>query len=243
MDELWSRRATELLDRYRAGVHAEELPVSVPMPVRVLVPHAYQHPYAYPLLVMLHGWGSNDHDLIHLASSISPQNYVCMSLRGLQPCEERPDGEFGYSWGRTESLAAATDDYLMRALERVQQTYHVHTQRIFLVGFSQGASVAYRMALRHTDRFAGIVALAGWLPTIGSNDLLLWQAARHIRVFIGHGAADKVVPLQAAVQSRDKLSRAGVDVTFRKYPCGHGVSQAMLHDVNHWVLDTCTAQS
>ena len=243
MDDLWSSRFPELMEKYRAGVHAEELPVSVPMPVRVLVPHSYQHTYAYPLLVMLHGWGSNDYDLIHLASSISPQNYVCMSLRGLEPCTERPDGEFGYSWGRTESLLSTVEDYVMSAMARVQQIYHIHSQRIFLVGFSQGASVAYRLALRHDRRFAGVITLAGWLPTIGANDVLLWQSASHLRVFIGHGTGDKVVPMCAAVQSRDKLLRAGLDVTFRKYPCGHGVSPAMLRDVNHWVLDTCTAQS
>jgi len=243
MDDAWSGRLPDLFEKYRAGVHAEELPVSVPMPVRVLVPHAYQHSYAYPLLVMLHGWGSNEYDLIHVASSISPQNYVCISLRGMEPCSERPDGEFGFSWGRTDAFLEATDQYMIAAMDRVQHIYRIHPQRIFLVGFSQGASVAYRLALRHAQRFAGIVALSGWLPTLGTNDVLLWESVRHLRAFIGHGTGDRVVPLSAAARSQDKLARAGLDVTFRKYPCGHGVSQAMLHDVNHWVLDTCTAQS
>lgn len=158
------------------------------------IPQRYEPNYAYPLLVLFHGRGSDEHQLIRSVPTMSWRNYVALGLRGPEAIWR--NGEIlGYGWGAAfrrgerrpavprghsgESaievvqrvLQGGSRDSLdvieegaFGAVRELRRTLHVHSERIFLVGLGEGAAVAYQLALSYPESFAGVVAMNGWLP-------------------------------------------------------------------------------
>src|SRR5439155_1274582 len=83
--------------------------------------------------------------------------------------------------------------------------------RIYLAGFREGAALAYRLALLYPEKFAGVISLNGAMPRRGCP-LLRLPEARGLRVMIGHGIANPIVPLTLARQDYRVLSNAGLQV-------------------------------
>jgi phospholipase/carboxylesterase len=84
-------------------------------------------------------------------------------------------------------------------------------------------------------RVAGVIALNGPMPESKGA-----QAAAGLRVFIGHGVSNPVVPVVAARKTARLLHRAGADVQFQTYPTTHRVDDDMLRDVNRWIMSAVT---
>src|SRR5438034_566937 len=161
------------------------------------LPAGYEPNYAYPLLVLFHGHGGNEEQILKLAPRLSRRNYLCIGLRGTQLAGQRPDGEPGYTWGTDGQCDAITEDYIFRAIQQTRRNYHVHSERIYLAGICEGATLAYRLGLSFPDRFAGVISLNGSLPPRGSLFLRL-PDVRQLRAFIGHGIANSVIPFTQA---------------------------------------------
>ena len=136
----------------------------------------------------------------------------------------------------TSQLGWSTADRTVRtALKHALREYSVHRDRVFFVGVGEGATAAYRFGLALRDRVAGIVALNGALPAgrVPANDL---------RVFIGHGTADPVVPVAEAGRAAARLAASGAAVSARRYATSHRVHADMLRDANRWIMDQVAAQ-
>src|SRR5207237_9885678 len=123
-------------------------------------------------------------------------------------------------WGRDGQFDGLIEDYVLRAVEQTRRSFHVHSERIYLAGFCEGATVAYRLGVQFPERFAGLIALNGVMPRHGCP-LLRLPEIRQLRVLIGHGIANAVVPLALARQGFRLLSPAGLDVTIHTYPATH----------------------
>src|SRR5437868_4844794 len=167
------------------GFYTSEVEEPRRLPVRTFLPTGYEPNYAYPLLVFFHGQGGNEEQVLRLAPRLSRRNYICIGLQGPEPIGRRADGRFGYAWGADGPCTALLEDYVFRAVEQTRRNYHVHSERIFLAGFCEGATEAYRLGLTFPDRFAGAIALNGILPRHGL--LLRLPEVRQLRVLIGHG--------------------------------------------------------
>jgi phospholipase/carboxylesterase len=127
------------------------------------------------------------------------------------------------------------EDYLVRAVEQTRRNYHVHSERIFLAGVCEGATLAYRLALGFPSKLAGVIALNGAMPQGGP--LFRLPAVRGLKVFIGHGIANAVVPLTLARRDCRLLYTAGIDVRLHTYATTHRLHPDMLRDANRWVLE------
>ena len=117
---------------------------------------------------------------------------------------------------------------------------HVHSERIFLVGCGEGAAVAYWLGLTFPERFAGVVAINGWLP-VGLRPLGGLKACRDLSVLVVHGAWNAKVPLHDAHKDVDTLRAGSLRVAFQSYPCSHRLTNPMLADVDGWLIGHCTA--
>jgi phospholipase/carboxylesterase len=221
---------------YNSEVHAPDR-----LPVRTFLPTGYEPNYAYPLLVFFHGHGGSEEQILRLAPRLSRRNYICIGLRGTNALGTRSDGQASYTWGRDGQFDSQIEDYLLRALEHTRRTYHVHSERIYLAGFHEGATLAYRLGLTFPERFAGIISLNGALPRQG-GPLLRLPECRQLRVLIGHGIANAVVPLGLAKQDYRLLYTAGLDVKMHTYPATHRLHPDMLRDINRWVIDAISTQ-
>src|SRR5262245_38684650 len=223
------------------GFYSSELQSPRRLPIRTFLPTGYEPNYAYPLLVFFHGHGGNEEQILRLAPRLSRRNYICIGLRGPEIVGTRKDGRIGYTWGPDGACDSLVEDYLLRAVEQTRRNYHVHAERIYLAGFCEGATLAYRLGLTFPERLAGVISLNGAMARRG-GPLLRLPEVRQLRVFIGHGIANAVVPLTLARADYRLLYTAGLAVEMHTYPATHRLHLDMLRDINRWVMSHCNEE-
>ncbi|HEY1861922.1 MAG TPA: hypothetical protein VGG61_16290 [Gemmataceae bacterium] len=219
------------------GFYTSEVHTPQRLPVRTFLPTGYEPNYAYPLLVFFHGHCGSERQIIRLAPRLSRRNYICIGLRGPVEAGPRANGRMGYSWGPQDEHDSAIEDYVFRAIEQTRLKYHVHSERIYLAGFCEGAALAYRMGFLFPEKFGGVISLNGAIPRQGCPLLRLPQV-RQLKVLIGHGIANSCVPLTMAQADYRLLYTAGLDVTLNTYPATHRIHIDMLKDVNRWIINS-----
>src|SRR2546421_9178004 len=107
------------------GFYSSEVRAPEPLPVRMFLPTGYEPRYPYPLLVLFHGHGGSEEQILRLAPRLSRRNYICISLRGPQVLDQR-DGRLRYSWGPLGQFDTLVEDYVLEAVEQTRRRYHVH---------------------------------------------------------------------------------------------------------------------
>jgi phospholipase/carboxylesterase len=219
------------------GFYTSEIEAPRRLPVRTFLPTGYEPNYAYPLLVFFHGHGSNEEQVLRLAPRLSRRNYICIGLRGTHLLGARANGRIGYAWQRDGQCDALMEDYVLSAVEQTRRSYHVHSERIYLAGVCEGASLAYRLGLLFPERFAGVVSLNGAMPRHG-RPLLRLPEIRQLRVFIGHGIANALIPFGSARGDFELLYTAGLPIRLQAYPTNHRLHPDMLRDINRWIMGT-----
>lgn len=224
------------LDRPAEGFYSTELPSRPTAAVRTFMPDGYEPRYPYPLLVMFHGRGGNEEQVLRLAPRMSRRNFLSVSMRGPELLGSRTDGRPACGWGEGAD-EGAIDDYLIDTVEQTRRTYHIHSERVYLVGVCEGAAVAYRAAFALAGKVAGVISLNGAMPKPTPGvPMFRYDAVRGLRVMIGHGIANSVIPYTSAERDRQLLYTAGADVKLNPYPATHKLHSDMLRDVNRWVI-------
>jgi phospholipase/carboxylesterase len=110
----------------------------------------------------------------------------------------------------------------------------ISMDRILLAGFSQGGSVALRVALTKALPLAGVLALSTyWIDANASVS----AGTRGLRIFQGHGTYDAVVPFAWGEKTRDRLQELGCEVTWNSYPMDHAVCPEEIDDVAQWMRE------
>jgi phospholipase/carboxylesterase len=196
-------------------------------PVRLFLPSDYQPKYAYPLVVVFHADGGDENVAARVAPLLSRRNYIAACPRGPLALGRDATGRPGFAWGDDPRA----DEYLLDAVAHARREYHVHSERVYLIGIGEGATTACRLARAMAGDVAGIVALNG-RPLCGL------RANSGLRVFVAHGASNPVVRLAAARKASRLLQSTGADVRFESYPTTHRVHPDMLRDVNRWIMGT-----
>lgn len=122
----------------------------------------------------------------------------------------------------------------LRTLIDTQIQAGIATERIVLVGFSQGGAVAYHAALTHPQPLAGLIALSTYLP----NPELIGEphpAQHQLPVCVAHGQLDAMVTERAARLAVSWLGEQGYAVEWREYPMGHEVCLSELRQIGQWL--------
>src|SRR6266849_7954287 len=138
---------TSCTSRPLEGFYVSEVQAARGWPLRTFLPTGYEPNYPYPLLVFLHGHGSSEEQILRLAPRLSRRNYICIGLRGPHAVASRATGSVSYSWGLDANADSAVEEYVLRSVEQTRRLFHVHSERIYLAGFREGATLAYRLAL------------------------------------------------------------------------------------------------
>ena len=230
-DLSWRARPAE-------GFYASAVQALQGRPIRTFLPVGYEPNYAYPLVVFFHGHGGDEERVLRLAPRLSRRNYICIGLRGPQALGLRADGRTGYGWGTEGHFDTLLEEYVFRAVEQTRRHYHVHSERIYLAGFCEGAGIAYRLGLTFPTKFGGVISLNGAMARHG-GPLLRLHEVRQLRVLIGHGIANAIVPLGHARADCRLLYSAGCAVRLHTYAATHRLHPDMLRDVNRWIMEEC----
>lgn len=191
-----------------------------------------------PMAILLHGLGADEQDLFGLAPVLDPRLLV-VSARA--PREAQP---MGYSWFDIDwsefppridfQQVVESRGAILRLVAEAAAAHGADPSRVWLAGFSQGASMATACALARPERLRGIVAHSGRVtrravPALPAPGLagfpVLWQ----------HGRADPVVPVAFGHEARDLLGGLGLRVDYREYPIGHEISEESLRDLCGWL--------
>lgn len=188
-----------------------------------------------PLLVMLHGYGSFEGDLINLAPYL-PERFVCASLRA--PIRLGPPIVNGYGWyeivhpGHPDVPVVTRSTNAVRAwLDSLDARVSGGLNDIALMGFSQGGLMVSMLMRFDPERYAAGVLCSGFTAELDApGDEIL--AARRPPVFWGRDVADPIIP-QVAIQRAQAWLPNHSALVERLYPgIGHSISREELHDID-----------
>lgn len=197
-------------------------------------PQEYDPNLAYPLIILLHGFGANMYDLADLARTIDTRGYVYACPNAPIPIQLEPR-MVGFAWTEPGSN---DPDQLLNAerklngfFQEVMETLGVSQGNSLLLGFSQGGSMTYRCGLGRPDLFTGLVALS---CSIRNPDEMRPKlpTERNQPIFIAHGLRDNI---ERAQSSREFLEAEGYTPTYNEYDMAHEISQEVIRDLVPWI--------
>ncbi|MBK5354728.1 dienelactone hydrolase family protein [Pseudomonas sp. TH41] len=220
-----------------ATVHAQT-PLQTDLPLNYLE-QANPESHNQPLVIFLHGYGSNEQDLFGIKDEL-PAQYTFLSVRAPMEMEEgsyqwfRKKGEGAYN-GETDDLKSS-GQLLLDFVAQAAKKYHTEANKVFLVGFSQGAIMSYEVGLRHPQAVGGIAALSGRILPVLKSGLKPDEKRQALAIFIGHGTADKRLPYTDGTDADRVLQSLSLKPEFHAYPgLGHNISDAEMQDLNAWL--------
>jgi phospholipase/carboxylesterase len=220
-----------------AAVHAQT-PLQTDLPLKYLE-QANADSRDQPLVIFLHGYGSNEQDLFGIKDDL-PAQYTYLSVRAPMVMEEgsyqwfRKKGEGAYN-GETDDLKASAQ-LLLDFVAQAAKKYHTGPDKVFLVGFSQGAIMSYEVALRHPEAVGGIAALSGRILPVLQSELQPDEKRQSLAIFIGHGTADKRLPFSDGTEANSLLKTVSLDPEFHAYQgVGHNISADEVQDLSAWL--------
>ena len=191
-----------------------------------------------PLLVLLHGYGSDEEDLTGLAPALDPRFHI-VSVRAPIPL---PEG--GFAWfplamtdrGLAVSFeeAEAARDQMCELLVALQQRYDA-SGRTLLLGFSQGAGMALSSGMQLPGTLAGIAFLSGlFLPEMVPEGAAV-DSLDDMPFFMSHGRFDPLIPIARGRESRDMLAGLPLRMVYNEYAMGHEINPECLRDLGEWL--------
>jgi phospholipase/carboxylesterase len=192
-----------------------------------------------PLLVLLHGYGSNEEDLFSFAEEL-PDDLLIVSPRA--PYEM---GFGSFAWYAI-NLDAGSNKHsdldqarisltkIADFIDEIKTKYHTNPDQTFLLGFSQGAILSYALSFNHPNKVNYVLALSGYI-----NEELLPLDREDFKIFtdyyISHGTVDQVLPVEWARKAPKILEERHLKNSYSEYPVGHGVAPQNFQSFKLWI--------
>lgn len=199
----------------------------------------YAHP---PVIIMLHGYGSNEADLLGLADDI-PTEFLVISARAPLVLTHGQYAWFSLDYSRgvpvgDKQEAEAGRLLIKRFIDEVIEKFHADPLRVYLLGFSQGAMLSLSVALTFPPLVSGVVALSGRVLKEVKPLVCVTPELKKLKIFLGHGTEDTVLPIRFAHDARGYLEELGVDLAYHEYAIAHSISREEQADVTEWLRRT-----
>jgi phospholipase/carboxylesterase len=198
-----------------------------------------------PLLIMFHGYGSNEQDLFSFAEEL-PDELLIISARAPLSL-----GFGSYAWYTIHFDATTSDKFsdLPEArsalstidlfIEELKTEYKVDEEKIFLLGFSQGTILSLAYALNHPDKIKKVIALSGYINEDLIEKPFEKERFKSLDFFVSHGTVDQVIPVEWARKTAPFLNKLNIKHEYHEYPVGHGVAPQNFFDLHSWIKVRC----
>ena len=190
------------------------------------------------LLILLHGYGSNEQDLFSFAEEL-PDNLLIVSAQA--PLSM---GFGGYAWytinfddknGKFSDLKEAKEsiDKIATFIDEIKKKYNTNSDKTFLLGFSQGAILSYSLSFFYPNKIQHVIALSGYINT----ELVPEKISTDIKTdyYCSHGSVDQVLPVEWARNSKPFLDKLGFNNAYSEYNVGHGVAPQNFYSFKNWI--------
>mgnify|MGYP000200434062 FL=1 len=191
-----------------------------------------------PLLILLHGYGSNEQDLFSFAEELS-DNLLIVSAQAPHSM-----GFGAYAWyainfdavnGKFSDLVQANEsiDKIALFIDEVKTKYNTNPDKTFLLGFSQGAILSYALSFKYPNKVQHVIALSGYI----NDELLPKEIPSDITTdyYISHGTVDQVLPIDWARKAPLFLKEQNLNNEYSEYPVGHGVAPQNFYSFKNWI--------
>jgi len=193
-----------------------------------------------PVLILLHGYGSNEQDLFSFATEL-PDELLIISARAPQTL-----GMGAYSWytisfdmdnGKfsDNKEAIVSRDLIATFIDEVKETYNTHPSKTFLLGFSQGTILSYAVSLTYPNKVQHVIALSGYINLDIIPKELNKEDYTNLDYFISHGTVDQVLPIDWARNAPPFLDKLNIKNSYQEYGVGHGVAPQNFYDFKSWI--------
>jgi len=194
-----------------------------------------------PLLIMLHGYGSDENDLFSFANELQDELFI-VSAKAPYPLQ--PYGNAWYAinfdadqgkWSDNEQ-AKISRDIIVKFIDEVCNTYLVNSENITLLGFSQGTILSYSVALTYPEKVKNVIALSGYI----NEDIIIEKDAssyKHLNIYSSHGSVDQVIPIDWARKITPKLDVLQIKYKYSEFPVGHGVAPQNFYEFKEWLAN------
>lgn len=194
-----------------------------------------------PLVIMLHGYGSNEEDLFSFAEEL-PDELFIISVRAPYPMPPYGNAWYAIHWDGSTNGKFSDDDQavisrekIIQFLDEVIEKYPVDPNNVTLVGFSQGSILSFAVALSYPGRIKNVIGLSGYI-----NKEILKQGYENndfsrLSVYSSHGTVDQVIPIEWARKTKPFLDSLNIENTFTEFPVGHGVAPQNFSELKQWL--------
>lgn len=191
-----------------------------------------------PLLIMAHGYGSNENDLFSFSRGL-PDKLTIVSIRGDINIQN-----IGYAWydinidfngNKTYDIEKAIEsrDKVADCIEKCTEIYNTDKNNVTLLGFSQGSILVNAVALTYPEKVKNVIAFSGVVdPNIIS---LSSKSLKNLSFYISHGTLDEVLPYNLSKESLKFLEKNNLNFVFEDFPVGHGVSPENFKSMLSWL--------
>jgi phospholipase/carboxylesterase len=204
---------------------------------------AAQTDEAPPLLLLLHGFGSNEHDLMGLAPYIDRRFHI-VSARAIY------DIGMGYAWyflygvpgnlQSDEQSRAHSLEVLTRFVTTLPERLGADPRRVYLMGFSQGAVMSLALALTSPHLVAGVVAISGYMAETVTPQVRP-ETLSHLDILLMHGTYDDLLPVTLGRKTNEYLQTLPVRLTYQEYPIAHSIHPNGLLLTQQWLQERLNA--
>ncbi len=196
-----------------------------------------------PVLVILHGYGADEFDLLPVSSKLVLE-FLTISIQA--PIEL---GWGGYAWYHLEQTPSGlksdnksrieSEDLLIQSLAAIIEKEGGDPTRIYLMGFSQGSAMCYSLIGRHDSEklgltIRGVIIMSGYIPE-DVIEPLRKKDLSSIPFFLSHGIHDDLIPPIAMKVANGILEKAGSKTLVKDYEIGHGLTEETVSDIRKWM--------
>lgn len=195
-----------------------------------------------PLLLLLHGYGSNEEDLFSFASEL-PENYYIISARAPYPLPPYGNAWYAIDFDANmnkfsnDEQAIESRDLIVTFIDELLEKYPIDKNNVNLIGFSQGAILSYAIALSYPEKINKVVALSGYFNQNIMKDGYENNDFSRLKFFVSHGSVDQVIPVDWARKNPEVLNLLNVKNEYHEYNVGHGVAPQNFFDFKRFLED------
>jgi phospholipase/carboxylesterase len=206
-------------------------PSNPPLTVIHQVPRKPEPGRKPPLLVLLHGHGAHERDLLPMAARLDPRLAIASPRAPFQI------GSDNYSWTNGNSAADvdAAKRTVLECIEKVVGETGADRDRVYLAGFSQGAMLTLAIALTEPEKIAGAAVLSGRLAASVRDHYAPADRLKGFPILVTHGTEDPQIPIRSARDIRSALKPLGMALEYHEFESGHYINDFNVSVLNSWL--------
>jgi|SRR6218665_1192166 len=193
-----------------------------------------------PLLLLLHGYGSNDADLFSFATEL-PDEYYVVAARAPYDLQYGSYAWYAINFDADENKfsdieqAKKSRELIVGFVDELVANFPIDANNITLVGFSQGSILSYAVALSYPEKVQRVVAMSGYVNPEMATENYASNDFSKLSIFASHGTVDQVIPIDWARKVKPFLDNLNIKNMYKEYPVGHGVAPQNFFDFRNWL--------